>query len=49
MVICIFSHDEWAMVMDICELTCRDVCDVVRELADDNVIMNIVIDPRDMS
>lgn len=49
LVFCIFSHDEWAMVVDICELTNRNACDVVRELADDNAVMNIVVDPRDMS
>jgi len=49
LVFCIFSHDEWAMVVDVCELTSRNACDVVRELADDNAVMNIVVDPRDMS
>jgi len=49
LIFCVFSYDEWTMVVDICELTSRNACDVVRELADDNAVMNIVVDPRDMS
>lgn len=48
LIFCVFTNQEWAMVTDICELTSRNVEDVVRELADDNAIMNIVVDPRDM-
>ncbi len=48
LVFCVFTNEEWAMVTDICELTSRDVQDVVAELANDNSIMNIVVDPRDM-
>jgi hypothetical protein len=44
----IFSPDEWAMIVDICELTSRDIEDVVREISDDENITNIAIDPRDI-
>lgn len=48
LVFCIFSQQEWLMVNDICELTSRDVSDVVREISDDNLITSIVVDPRDI-
>jgi len=44
----IFSPDEWAMIVDICELTSRNIEDVVREISDDENITNIAIDPRDI-
>jgi hypothetical protein len=36
------------MIVDICELTSRDIEDVVREISDDENITNIAIDPRDI-
>jgi hypothetical protein len=44
----IFSPDEWAMIVDVCELTSRNIEDVVREISDDENITNIAIDPRDI-
>jgi hypothetical protein len=44
----IFSPDEWAMIVDVCELTSRNIEDVVREISDDENITNIAIDPKDI-
>ena len=48
LVFSVFSTDEWAMVNDICELTSRNVEDIVREISDNNEIINIVVDPREI-
>lgn len=48
LVFCIFSQQEWSMVNDICELTSRNIEDIVRDLADDHSITSIVVDPREV-
>lgn len=45
---CILSKAEWDMVVDICELTSRNVENMIRDLSDNNEITSIVVDPRDI-
>lgn len=44
----IFSPEEWAMIIDVCELTSRNPEDIVREIADNDESTSIAIDPRDV-
>lgn len=43
----VFDQDEWAMVMDICDLTSQHPSEVVRDLDLDNNTRTIIIDPND--
>lgn len=45
---CIMDRPQWDMIIDICQLTSKDVEEMVRELSDNNEITSIVVDPRDM-
>jgi hypothetical protein len=49
LVFCMLSKSEWDMIVDICQLTSRNVEEMIRELSNNNEITNIVIDPRDIS
>jgi len=43
----IFTIEQWSMVTDICELTDRDIEEVVCEISEDENIPTISIDPKD--
>lgn len=45
---CILSKAEWDMIVDICQLTSKNVEEMIRELSDNNEITSIVVDPRDI-
>lgn len=47
MVFSIFTPEQWSMVSDIAELSERDIEDVLREIAEEDDIASIVIDPRE--
>ena len=49
MVVSIFTTDEWEMVTDVCDITGRYIDDVVRDIAADNNITTITIDPKDFN
>lgn len=46
---CILSKAEWDMIVDICQLTSKNVEEMIRELSNNNEITSIVVDPRDIS
>lgn len=46
---CILSCDEWAMINDICQLTSKNLEEMIRQLSDNNEITSIVVDPRDLA
>jgi len=43
----IFSPEEWSMINDISELSGSDIEDIVREVAQDNNVATITIDPTE--
>lgn len=45
---CILSHEEWTMITDICQLTSKNVEEMIRQLSDNDEITSIIIDPRDI-
>lgn len=49
MIFSIFTPDEWAMVTDVCDITGRYVDDIIKEIAQENNITTITIDPRDFN
>mgnify|MGYP003347072867 CR=1 FL=1 len=47
MVFSIFTPEQWSMVTDIAEISEREIEDVLREIAEEDNIASIVVDPRE--
>lgn len=45
----IFTPEQWSMINDICELTDRDIEDVIKEISEEESIATITVDPKDFS
>lgn len=45
----IFTDDQFQMVLDVCELTGSDISKMIKDLADNNEIVTIAIDPKEMN
>lgn len=48
-VMTIFSPQEWDMVLDVVSLTDTNIEDVVKEIAEDNNVATITLDPKDFN
>lgn len=46
---CIFTPEQWSMIIDICQLTNVDVEEVILQIAEDENIATITVDPRDFN
>jgi len=47
MVFSIFTPEQWSMITDIAEFSERNIEDVLREIAEEDDIASIVVDPRE--
>lgn len=48
-VMTIFTPEEWQMVVDIITVTGGDIESVVKEIAEDNNVATIILDPKDFN